>query len=205
MVGYILDIKKVKDEDLIVVILTKDIIYKVYRFYGARHSSINIGYKIDFELDLSIKVNIKRLKDVIHIGYEWMLDNQKMYLWQQFIKLLAYHLKDIDEIDEFYFDLLSKIEIKLNLQNTKRAIIEKYVELLEYEGRLHADLCCLICEDKISTNTVLLRSFLVAHQRCTTKSGFELFKIQELFESKSTFLFDNQEIDELWDILLEGI
>ena len=50
MQGYIIDIKPVKDDDLIVSILTENELLTTYRFYGARHSNINIGYKIDFEL-----------------------------------------------------------------------------------------------------------------------------------------------------------
>jgi recombinational DNA repair protein (RecF pathway) len=205
MIGYIIDVKSVRDEDLLVTILTKDSVITAYRFYGARHSNINIGYKIDFELEESIKVKIKRLKDVLHIGYDWILDNDKMYMWQIFIKLLFKHLRDIDEIDSFYFDLLSEIEVKLSLQNTKRAIIEKYVQLLDFEGRLHSDLSCFVCENEINSHISLTRSFLPAHQKCINRDYFEKFKVQELFCSKSTFLFDNDEVATLWEILQEGI
>ncbi len=51
MQGYILDVKPVKDDDLIVTILTPTRVYTTYRFYGARHSNINVGYKIDFEIE----------------------------------------------------------------------------------------------------------------------------------------------------------
>ena len=34
---------------MIVSILTENHIYSSYRFYGARHSNINVGYKIDFD------------------------------------------------------------------------------------------------------------------------------------------------------------
>lgn len=56
MQGYIIDIKTVKDDDLIVSILTENHVYTTYRFYGARHSNINVGYKIDFELESNLKV-----------------------------------------------------------------------------------------------------------------------------------------------------
>ena len=64
MQGYIIDIKPVKDDDLIVAILTEHEVLTTYRFYGARHSNINLGYKIDFELE-NTRANIPRLKDVI--------------------------------------------------------------------------------------------------------------------------------------------
>jgi recombinational DNA repair protein (RecF pathway) len=205
MRGYILNINRVRDEDMIVTILTRDSVIKAYRFYGARHSSINIGYKIDFELEESIRVTISRLREVVHIGYDWMLDNPKVYLWQQYIKLLAKHLRDVDEIDEFYYDMLESLESNLSMQNTKRAIIEKYVYLIEYEGRLHTDYRCFVCEREIHHHISLARSYLPAHQKCISTEPFEMYKLQELFESKSTFLFDDFEIDMLWGILQDGV
>ena len=83
MQGYIIDIKKVRDDDIIVSILTKYEIYTTYRFYGARHSIINIGYKIDFELETNIKSTIPRLKDVIQVGYKWIFDYEKLYCFTQ--------------------------------------------------------------------------------------------------------------------------
>lgn len=40
MQGFILHTQKVKDEDLIVYILSPKMLIKAYRFYGLRHSSI---------------------------------------------------------------------------------------------------------------------------------------------------------------------
>jgi recombinational DNA repair protein (RecF pathway) len=205
MRGYILNINRARDEDLIVTILTNTTIIKAYRFYGARHSSINIGYKIDFELEESIKSTIPRLKEVLHVGYEWILDSKKLYLWQQYIILLSKHLRDIDECDEFYYDMLESLESKISMQNTKRAIIERYVDLLDHEGRLHSDYRCFICENEISKHISLARSYLPAHQKCISSDIFELYKIDELFRSKSTFLLDDDEIDILWSILQDGI
>lgn len=51
MQGFILHTQKVKDEDLIVYILSPKMLIKAYRFYGLRHSSILSGYKIDFALE----------------------------------------------------------------------------------------------------------------------------------------------------------
>ena len=49
MQGYIINLNRVKDEDLIVTILSKGRLETLYRFYGARHGTINIGFKIDYE------------------------------------------------------------------------------------------------------------------------------------------------------------
>ena len=205
MQGYILNINKVKDEDLIVTILAKDNVYTSYRFYGVRHSTINIGYKIDFELETNLKSSIPRLKDVIQLSFPWILDTKKLYLWQRYIKLFYPHLKDVEEIDSFYFNLLNKLVIKITKQNPKRAIIESYIELCEYEGRLHIDYECLLCDMKIEDDISLVRGFLPTHATCSYSKGFNIKKIKDLFENKTLISFDDDEVNYLWNILLQGL
>ena len=53
MQGFILKVTKVRDEDCIVSILTNSEMLETYRFYGARHSNITQGFKIDFEVLLN--------------------------------------------------------------------------------------------------------------------------------------------------------
>lgn len=204
MQGYIIDIKPVKDDDLIVTILTESDIYTTYRFYGARHSNINIGYKIDFELEIT-KSSIPRLKDVIQLGFQWILDNEKMYCWQRYIKLFYPHLKDMDIADPYYFYLLDHLSHVMIKQNALRAICESYINLLEHEGRLHTDYECLLCENKISSDISLVRSFLPVHAKCTYSKKFELYKIKELFENKNLINFSDEEVEYLWDIILQGL
>ena len=151
MQGYIVDIKAVKDDDLIVTIICENELITTYRFYGARHSNINIGYKIDFELE-STKSSISRLKDVIQLGFPWILNNQKMYAWQRYLKLFYTHLKELHELEPFYFFLLENLVSKIEKQNVYRAIIESYLSILEHEGRLHTDFECLICEVEINSD-----------------------------------------------------
>ena len=204
MQGYIIDIKPVKDDDLIVTLLTENELLTTYRFYGARHSTINIGYKIDFELE-NTRSSIPRLKDVIQLNYDWILDTEKMYCWQRFIKLFYPHLKDVEELDPFYFynlDNLAHIMIK---QNAPRAISESYISLLEYEGRLHTDYTCLLCENEITDDISLVRSFLPVHPKCTYAKSIKIEKIKELFEEKSLINFSKEEVEYLWDILLQGL
>lgn len=205
MQGYIIDIKPVKEDDLIVSILTENQIYTTYRFYGARHSNINIGYKIDFELESNIKSSIPRLKDVIQLGFQWIFDSQKLYCWQRFIKLFYPHLKDVEEIDDFYFKLLDKLSHKMIKQNAKRAICKSYLKLLKHEGRLHADYVCFLCEQKIIDNISLVRSFMPVHSSCAYSKSFEFEKIRELFEDKRLISFEDKEIDYLWKIILQGL
>lgn len=204
MQGYIIDIKAVKDDDLIVSILAENEVLTTYRFYGARHSNINIGYKIDFELE-NTKSTIPRLKDVIQLGFPWILDNEKMYCWQRYIKLFYPHLKDIEEIDSFYFYTLENLIHIMIKQNALRAICESYISLLEYEGRFHTDFQCLICESTITQDISLVRGFMPTHAACTYSRAFDIKKMEELFEKKKLTSFNDSEVEYLWDILLQGL
>ena len=106
MQGYIISLNKVKDEDLIVTIISKKNLDTLYRFYGARHGTINLGFKIDYEKEESSKSTISRLKDVIHIGYDWINNYELLRLWQSFIGLFHKHLKDAEELGDFYYNLI---------------------------------------------------------------------------------------------------
>lgn len=205
MQGYILNIKPVKDDDLIVYILTENKIYTTYRFYGARHSTINIGFKIDFELESTLKSDIPRLKDVLQLNFNWILNNEKTYAWQRFIKLFNSHFRDIEDIDNFYFELLNSLAHNLIKQNAKRAIIQSYLELLEYEGRLHTDYNCFLCEVDIVSDIALVRSFLPAHPSCTFAKSFKLTHVKDMFEEKSLIAFKDDEIEYFWNLLLQGL
>ncbi len=205
MQGYIIDIKAVKEDDLIVSILTENHVYTTYRFYGARHSNINIGYKIDFELETNLKSSIPRLKDVMQLGFQWIFDSEKLYCWQRFIKLFYPHLKDVEEIDDFYFKLLDKLAHKMIKQNPKRAICKSYLKLLNQEGRLHSDFHCLLCEQEITNEISLVRGFMPVHPNCTYSKPFEFKKIEELFKEKTLISFEDDEIEYLWSIILQGL
>lgn len=205
MQGYIININNVKDEDLIVTILTINKLYTTYRFYGARHSIIHVGFKIDFELETNLKSTIPRLKDVIQIGYPWIQDSQKLYCWQRFITLFYPHLKDVEEIEKFYFELLDTLAHKMVKQNSKRAIIESYIQLCEHEGRLHTEYECLLCEEIIEKDISLVRSFLPTHPQCSYSKSFSIQKIQKLFEEKSSLQLNDEEVEYIWNILLQGL
>ena len=205
MQGYIIDFKPVRDDDLIVTILTQNEVLVTYRFYGARHSHINIGYKIDFELETNLKSTIPRLKDVIQLSFPWILDKEKLYAWQRFLKLFYPHLKGLDTIDNFYFTLLDDLTHKIIKQNVTRAIIEGYIKLLEHEGRLHTHYECLLCEKEILGEIALVRSMLPTHPKCSYSRKFSLKQISTLFEEKSSIELDDGELNYIWNILLQGI
>lgn len=204
MQGYIINFNRVKDEDLLVTVLTAQKVITLYRFYGARHSHINLGYKIDFEAKSSIKSSIPQLSGVLHLASRWNLEHERMLVWQSYIKLFYLHLKDVDEIHTFYFNLLDECSEIWQRQNPKRVAIEAYVKLLEHEGRLHSKLICFNCEQTITDDPALTRGFLPAHKKCIWSESFDRLHVTSLFETKSSMLVDDKDIDRLWKIVLEG-
>ena len=205
MRGFVLHTVRVRDEDLIVRILTKNEVLTLYRFYGARHSYINVGYHIDFVVEESPKTTIKRLRNVTQLPFSFLFDLEKMLDFKIFISLLNRHLSDVTKIDDFYYNLLIEITNEMKNRDSKRLLIESYVKLLEKEGRLHKEFECFLCEQRINGNIALARAFLPAHEKCIYEDGFEREKIKELFENKKTILLSDDEIDSLWKILNLGM
>jgi len=204
MQGYIINITRIKDEDLIVTILTQTSVKTVYRFYGARHSTIHLGYKIDFEALTSLKSSLPQLRSILHLGYTWNMDRERMLIWQPFMRLFYQHLKDVVTIDAFYFTLLESCALIWHKQNPKRVMIEAYIQLLTYEGRLHDDFTCFNCEKRIESDLTLIRGFLPAHKTCAWNQTFDLLHVKQLFDEQSTIALDDDQVDVLWKIVLEG-
>lgn len=205
MQGFIINLNRVKDEDLIVNILSQNSLDTLYRFYGARHGVINLGFKIDYETEASAKSTIARLKDVIHIGYSWINNYKLLRLWQDFLGLFYKHLKDSEDIGTFYFDLIEQASKNWDKQNPKRVAIEAYVKLLKHEGRLHSDMYCFLCSKKIEEDISLLRAYLPTHEHCSHTFAVNKKGLEELFENESSLFLTNQEVQRLWNVLLEGL
>lgn len=203
MQGFILHTQKIKDEDLIVYILSAKALLKTYRFYGLRHSSILNGYKIDFSLDENPNF-LPRLKDVMHLSFTWILQREKMFLWQEFIRLFYQHLRGIEELDSFYFELLNESAIKFLKQNPKRVIIDAYIKILEFEGRLHKNFICFSCEEPIKNEITLLRAFLPSHHHCAFGYSFNQKKLEEFYKYKNSSIFNDEEIEKIYSIIKEG-
>ena len=202
MRGFILHTQLVKEEDLVVTILTKNKVLKLYRFYGARHSVINLGYLIDFEVE-NTGVNIDRLRNVMQIGFKFLLEQDKMLIWQNFIKLMYSHLYEIEDVNNFYFDILDNIQNNF-YRDSKRVLIENYIKLLKYEGRL-SEFECFLCDKPIVNRVNLSRGYLCACENCIPKKGIEIEKIKILFEEEKTTLLNNKEIENLYKVLSLGI
>ncbi len=206
MQGYIVRLQRVKDEDLIVAIITQNRLETVYRFYGSRHAAINLGFKIDFEIERSLKSSVGRLYDVVHLGFPWLLDPVRTRLWHQFVSLFYPHLKDSEETGAFYFCLLDACAALWGRQNPKRVALEAYAKLLEHEGRLPDPARCFFCEQPLGAPRVsLIRSLLCAHTACVHSAPVNMNGVRELFENKSTLFLDDKEVDTLWLTLLEGL
>lgn len=205
MQGFIIKLNRVKDEDMIVTIISEKNLTTLYRFYGARHSPINLGFKIDFESEMSLKSSIPRMRDVIHLGFGWMRDYHRVRIWQQFITLFHPHLNQSEEIGSFYYELLNQLALKWNDQNPKRLAIEGYVQLLEHEGRLHRELNCFFCDEPIESDISLLRAFLPAHYECSHTLQINAKGLMWLYDHHSTLFLDDKECERLWYVLNEGL
>lgn len=204
MQGYILHTQRVRDEDLIVYILSKNKLLKAYRFYGLRHSSILSGYKIDFALEEHMSF-LPRLKDTMHLGFEWILNREKMLIWQEFIRLFYRHLKDIEECDSFYFELLNESAKRFARQNSKRVILDAYLELLSFEGRLHTKFRCFVCDELIDNENIgLVRAFLPAHKDCAFVYEVAQDKLKHFYKNKNSSIFDDNEVSDMYKIIKEG-
>jgi hypothetical protein len=205
MEGYIINLNRVKEEDLIVTIISNKSLDTLYRFYGARHGTINIGFKLDYETESSARSTIARLKDVIHIGFKWINDYHLLRIWQDFLSLFYKHLKDAEDIGTFYFELIENASINWNKQNPKRVAIESYVKLLEHEGRLHTEKICYLCSIKIDGDIALIRAFLPTHAQCSNSLNINHKGLDELYKNKSTIFLSDKEVDILWLVLMEGL
>ncbi len=204
MRGFVLNTVRVRDEDLIVKILTKNEVLTLYRFYGARHSYISVGNLIDFVVEESAKSTIKRLRNVVQLPFGFMFDLDKMLNYKLFVSLLNKHLFDVTKIDPFYYEWLLEITKMLDKRDAKRLFVESYVKLLKKEGRLHNDFVCFICENEVKDKVALARAFLPAHEKCIMSDGFEKDKIKLLFEEEKSLLLDDEEIQKLWKIINLG-
>lgn len=204
MQGFIIKLTRAREEDMIVTIISEESLQTLYRFYGARHSPINMGFKIDFEAEYSFKTSIGRLRDVIHLGYPWMGQYERIRLWQQFIALFYPHLKDSESIGEFYFALLNDASLRWKDQNPKRVAIEAYVRMLDFEGRLHRELNCFFCDLPIEEDISLIRAFLPAHTNCSHTLSINPKGLEWLYTHASTLFLDDREVDRLWYVVNEG-
>jgi len=204
MKGFVLGLRKAKNEDSIALVLTSKNIRIYYRFFGARHSILQLGNLIDFEIEGEGSHFLPRLRSLSHIGFPWIFDKNRLLLWHNFIKKFEPHLKDATELESFYFNLLLSAAKKWDKQNPKRIVCESYLTLLEYEGRLYPEENCFICEQRIEENIALMQAFKPAHPACIYSIALPTKKILDFFKTKKSVFLDDHEVDHLFEIVMKG-
>jgi len=205
MRGFILNISKAKNEDIIVTVLSENSVEKYWRFFGARHSIIQIGNLVDFEVQEPKNNFMPNMRSLSHMSFPWIFSNNHLLIWQNFIKLFEPHLKDSSEIDSFYFDLLLNIAKKWHKQNPKRLAVEAYILLLKQEGRLYDNGFCYVCEEVLDKEVGLMRAFLPTHPACIYANSLDKEEIFTLFNTQSTIHLSDTTIEKLYAILLKGL
>ena len=205
MKGFVLSLRKVKNEDTIALVLSAKDVRTYYRFFGARHSILQLGNLIDFEVEGEGSSFLPRLRSLSHIGFPWLFDRNRLLLWHNFIKRFEPHLKDTEEIDSFYYNLLLNAAKKWDRQNPKRIVCESYIELLDYEGRLYPEENCYICEQCIEEDISLMQAFKPAHPACIYSSALPTKKILDFFKTKKTVFLEDHEVDYLFEIVMKGL
>lgn len=206
MQGFILSIRKVKNRDLILRILTPSKILDLYRFYGVRHSILALGKKIDFDTERNA-LFLPKLRNILELGHSWEKEYSRVYVWQFFIALLSAHLKEIEEIEPFYFELLEKGAKKNKRQNPMRVALEMSADLIGYEGRnarAHHNRC-FVCDEELGDEVSLGQAFLFAHPFCISGDCFNKEKILEFLDSGLSVHLSDDEIELLWKILSLGL
>ncbi|MCH9739289.1 MAG: recombination protein RecO [Epsilonproteobacteria bacterium] len=204
MQGFIINIRKAKNEDVIVTVLSKSSIESYWRFFGARHSILQVGNFIDFEIEQDRSNFMPKMRRLSHISFPWIFSANHLLIWQNFIKLFEPHLKEATQLDSFYFDLLLALAKKWDRQNPKRLAVEAYVKLLAHEGRLYDNGFCYICEEVLGDKVGLMRAYIPAHPHCIYANALDKNSVFELFNTKSTIKLEDFIIDEFYNILLKG-
>jgi len=205
MRGFIINIRKAKNEDVIVTVLSNQSVKSYWRFFGARHSILQIGSLIEFEVIQSKNGFMPNMRSLSQLSFPWLFWEKHLLTWQNFIKLFEPHLRDAIELNPFYFNLLFDIAQKWDKQNPKRLAIEAYIKILKQEKRLHENRFCYICEEALKDEIGLMRAFIPAHPHCIYSFSLNKRDIFKLFNTASTIHIDDNDIEKIYSILLKGL
>jgi len=160
---------------------------------------------VDFEVEGEDGRFMPRLRSLSHMGFPWLFDKNKLLMWHNFIKKFEPHLRDAEELDSFYYNLLLKAAKKWDKQNPKRIVCESYITLLDYEGRLYPEENCFICERRIEEDIALMQAFKPAHPTCIYSPALPTKKVLDFFQSKKTVFFEDYEVEYLYDVVMKGL
>jgi recombinational DNA repair protein (RecF pathway) len=205
MQGFILSVKKAKNEDRIVSILSETEVSSYYRFYGARHSILKVGNLVNFEVEGEKGNFMPRLRRLSRIEFPWLNDAVRLALWQDFLEVLAPHLQNKESIETFYYHLLLKATKPWEKQNPKRILCEIYLALLKHEHRLPKENTCRICQIALQEEVALMQGFKPAHPACINSLALSKNKVFDFFHSQKTIFLEDNEVEYLFDILMKGL
>lgn len=190
---------------MIATIVSSQCIQSYYRFYGARHSILQLGHLVDFEVQGEGSSFMPRLRSLSQVNFPWLRDRNKLLVWHNFIKLFEPHLRDTQDLEHYYYDLLLNAAQKWHKQNSMRIICDSYISLLAHEGRLHPTNECYICNNKLEQTISLMTSFKPAHPECLYTTPLDKSKIDTYLQSGKSINLDNNEIEHLYSIILKGL
>ncbi len=205
MKGFVLALTRAKNEDMIATVLSEHRVERYYRFYGARHSILQLGHLIDFEIEEGDGRFMPRLRSLRHHGFPWLYDRNRLMLWHDFVKLFEPHLRDTEELDRFYFNQLLTAARRWERQNPKRIVVESYHALLTHEGRLHPSDRCYICEQPLRDTVSLMTAFHPAHPECIYAPSLPRQLIEDFFVSGKTLYLDDATVDQLFSTVKKGL
>jgi recombinational DNA repair protein (RecF pathway) len=205
MKGFVLSLTRARNEDMIATILTPKTLGRFYRFYGARHSILQVGYLIDFEVEGEDGRFLPRLRHLRHHGFPWLYERNRLMIWQAFIQRFEPHLRESETLEPFYFDLLLHAARRWERQNPKRIAVESYHALLRYEGRLHPVDHCYICERPIGDRLSLMAAFHPAHPECIYAPPLDRAPIDRFFATGKTLHLDDAAVEHLYGVVLKGL
>ena len=186
------------------MILSENEIRTYYRFFGARHSILQLGYLVDFEVEGEGSSFLPRLRNLSQMAFPWIFDKNKLLIWQNFIKKFEPHLKDAETLEPFYYDLLLNAAKKWDKQNPKRLVCESYIALLAYEGRLYPEEKCFICEQHIDEDIALMQAYKPAHPSCIYSPSLPTKKVLDFFKTKQTVHLEDSDVEYLYEVVMKG-
>jgi hypothetical protein len=163
-----------------------------------------MGYLVDFEVEGEGSHFLPRLRSLSHLGFDWLYDKNRLLLWHGFVQKFERHLKDAQEIESFYYDLLLDSAQKWAKQNPKRIVCEAYLKLLRYEGRFSDVHTCFVCEEKIEEDIAFMQGFKAVHPSCISSPALATKKLLGFFQSSQTIFLEDYEVDMLFTLVMRG-
>ena len=176
---------------------------RYYRFYGARHSILQLGYLIDFEVQQE-GTFLPRMRSLSHLPFPWLFEPARLMVWQNMLQQLEIHLRDATSIDPFYYDTLLESAKKWHRQNPKRLAVEWYVAMLDAEGRLDFHDRCYICEGALHDRIALMSGFNPAHPECIYAPPLRKTDVVSLFDTHRSLHLDDHAVDTLYALMMKA-